>query len=168
MIDSYIALGSNLERPEQQLKKAIIALQSLSGSRFLTASALYRSAPMGPQDQPDYINAVVKIETALEPLALLDQLQALEAAFGRVKGERWGARVLDLDLLLYGDQVIDYPRLQVPHMGISERAFVLLPLSELVDELLIPKQGLLSELVKQVETAGLWRLPNEIDEVQSA
>jgi len=168
MIESYIALGSNLERPEQQLKKAIIALQSLPESCLLKVSSLYGSSPMGPQDQPDYINAVVKIETALEPLALLDQLQALEAAFGRVKGERWGARVLDLDLLLYGDQVIDYPRLQVPHMGISERAFVLLPLSELVDELLIPKQGLLSELVKQVETAGLWRLPNEIDEVQSA
>jgi len=168
MIESYIALGSNLERPEQQLKKAIIALQSLSESRFLTSSALYRSAPMGPQDQPDYINAVVKIETALQPLALLDQLQALEAAFGRVRGERWGARVLDLDLLLYGDQVIDHPRLQVPHMGVSERAFVLLPLSELVDELLIPKQGLLSELVKRVEKAGLWRLPDESDEVQSA
>jgi len=168
MIESYIALGSNLERPEQQLKKAIIALQSLPESCLLKVSSLYGSSPMGPQDQPDYINAVVKIETALEPLALLDQLQALEAAFGRVKGERWGARVLDLDLLLYGDQVIDYPRLQVPHIGISERAFVLLPLSELVDELLIPKQGLLSELVKRVEKVGLWRLPNEIDEVQSA
>jgi len=168
MIESYIALGSNLERPEQQLKKAIIALQSLPESCLLKVSSLYGSSPMGPQDQPDYINAVVKIETALEPLALLDQLQALEAVFGRVKGERWGARVLDLDLLLYGDQVIDHPRLQVPHIGISERAFVLLPLSELVDELLIPKQGLLSELVKRVEKVGLWRLPNEIDEVQSA
>ncbi len=168
MIECYLALGSNLMQPVMQLKKAMTALQSLPESRLLNVSCLYGSSPMGPQDQPDYINAVVKIETTLEPLALLDQLQALETAFGRVRGERWGARVLDLDLLLYGDQVIEHPRLRVPHIGISARAFVLLPLSELVEELLIPKQGRLSDLLKRVDKQGLWRLSDESDEVQSA
>ncbi|MDQ7017303.1 MAG: 2-amino-4-hydroxy-6-hydroxymethyldihydropteridine diphosphokinase [Gammaproteobacteria bacterium] len=168
MVECYIALGSNLQQPEEQLKQAILALNQLPKSRFVVASSLYGSAPMGPQDQPDYVNAVAKIETSLAPLTLLDQLQALEMAFGRVKSERWGARVLDLDLLLYGDQIIDHPRLKVPHVGIAQRAFVLLPLSEIVDELFIPKLGRFADLLLKIEKQTLWRLPDESNEVKRA
>ncbi|MDQ7075510.1 MAG: 2-amino-4-hydroxy-6-hydroxymethyldihydropteridine diphosphokinase [Gammaproteobacteria bacterium] len=168
MVECYIALGSNLEQPAQQLLRAIEVLKRLPESRFIAASSFYGSVPMGPQDQPNYVNAVVNIETALAPLALLDQLQAIEVNFGRLKGERWGARVLDLDLLLYGGQIIDHPRLQVPHVGIAQRAFVLLPLSEIVDELFIPKQGCLTDLLLKIEKETLWRLPDESDEVQRA
>lgn len=118
---------------------------------------------MGPQDQPDYLNAVVKFQTDLDPLALLDVLQDIETHHGRVRsGERWGPRTLDLDLLLYADQVIDTPRLTVPHPGIADRSFVLLPLAELTPDLTIPVLGEVSDLVGQCQQFDIRRLNSSL------
>jgi len=146
MISAYIGLGSNLDHPERQLLQALEELDGISETRLHCASSLYTSVPMGPQDQPDYLNAVAEIRTGLAPLVLLDELQRIEDQHGRIRGQRWGARTLDLDLLLYGDQIIREQRLTVPHPGIALRAFVLKPLEEIAPGLLVPKLGVIKEL----------------------
>ncbi len=138
MIRAFIALGSNLDDPGQQLQQALAALAALPQSTLRGCSPPYRTRAVGPGDQPDYLNAVCELETALEPLALLDQLQAIEQAQGRRRDLHWGARTLDLDLLLYGDQTLDLPRLQVPHPRLFERDFVLHPLADLAPGLCFP------------------------------
>ncbi|EGQ7832446.1 TPA: 2-amino-4-hydroxy-6-hydroxymethyldihydropteridine diphosphokinase [Vibrio vulnificus] len=156
MITAYIAIGSNLADPVVQAKSAIEALKQLPKSRFLCASQLYSSTPMGPQNQPDYINAVAAIETELTPLELLDCTQAIELKQGRVrKEERWGPRTLDLDIILYGDEVIDSERLTVPHYGMKEREFVLYPLAEIAPNLTLPDGTELSQLLTIVDKNGL-------------
>lgn len=156
MITVYIAIGSNLADPVAQAKRAIEALKQLPKSRFLCASQLYSSTPMGPQNQPDYINAVAVIETELTPLQLLDCTQAIELDQGRVrKEERWGPRTLDLDILLYGDEVIDSERLTIPHYGMKEREFVLYPLAEIAPNLTLPDGTELSQLLTIVDKNGL-------------
>ncbi|MGC1330202.1 2-amino-4-hydroxy-6-hydroxymethyldihydropteridine diphosphokinase, partial [Pseudomonas sp.] len=125
----YIGLGSNLAEPAEQLRQAIDALGQLPSSQGLEVSALYSSESLSP-GQPPYTNAVARFETDLAPLALLDALQAIENGQGRVRAERWGPRTLDLDVLLFGDRVIDEPRLTVPHYQMHVRAFVLYPLAE--------------------------------------
>ncbi|MGD8547744.1 MAG: 2-amino-4-hydroxy-6-hydroxymethyldihydropteridine diphosphokinase [Thiohalophilus sp.] len=163
MIRCYIALGSNLDDPQAQVRQAMTELQELANSRLITVSSLYRSSPMGPAEQPDYINAVAAIDTELSPHALLDALQDIEQAHGRVrKGERWGPRTLDLDVLLYGEQVIDDQRLIIPHPGIAERAFVLYPLYEITGEdFNIPGHGPLQALLNRVATDRPERLRDE-------
>lgn len=151
MLTAYIGLGSNLADPQAQLQRALSELAVLPQSRLLAQSSLYRSPPMGPQDQPDYLNAVAAVDTALSPLALLDELQALELAHQRVRGEHWGPRTLDLDLLLYGEQRIDLPTLKVPHPGLYTRNFVLYPLAEIAPELVIPGFGALGELLARCD-----------------
>jgi len=143
----YIGLGSNLEQPLLQIKNALVALNALSGTQLLTDSGYFSSKPMGPQDQPDYINAVALIETKLTPIELLDCLQTIEGEQGRIKLQRWGARTIDLDILLYGDEVINSERLTVPHIGLCERDFVYLPLLKIAPEVFIPERGRLKELV---------------------
>lgn len=138
MATTYIALGANLGEPIQTLKDAILHLSGLPQLKFLRSSSLYSSTPMGPSDQPDYVNAVCCADTDLMPLELLDLLQAVEHQFGRQRTKHWGPRTLDLDLLLYDDSVIDEPRLSVPHPGLTERDFVLIPLAELAPELRLP------------------------------
>ncbi|NAX20258.1 2-amino-4-hydroxy-6-hydroxymethyldihydropteridine diphosphokinase [Vibrio sp. V39_P1S14PM300] len=160
MITAYIAIGSNLADPVTQARQAIEALAQLPRSAFIQASQLYSSSPMGPQDQPDYINAVVAIKTELTPLELLDCTQAIEQEQGRVrKDERWGPRTLDLDILLYGNEVIDSERLIIPHYGMKEREFVLYPLAEIAPSLQLPDGTELSDLLQQVARNGLsiWR-----------
>ncbi|MEA3302718.1 MAG: 2-amino-4-hydroxy-6-hydroxymethyldihydropteridine diphosphokinase [Pseudomonadota bacterium] len=142
MASAYIGLGSNLDNPRQQLKNALAELQLLEQATLLTASSLYCSPPMGPADQPDYINAVAQIETMLQPLQLLEALQRIEQAHHRIRKRRWGERTLDLDLLLYDDLELLTPRLQIPHPGITQRAFVLLPLLEIAPQAVIPGKGL--------------------------
>lgn len=155
----YIGLGSNQANPVEQLQQALKALASLPSSQLVSQSSLYRSAPMGPQDQPDYVNAVACLESTLPPLILLDQLQAIEQLHGRErKGERWGPRTLDLDLLLYGNQSIDLPRLTVPHYGLAQRDFVLQPLAELAPELRLPDGRPITELLQSCASHGLQRL----------
>ena len=156
---TYIGLGSNLDNPESQVKTAIEALAGLSQIRLQDRSSLYRSAPMGPQDQPDYVNAVVKLSTGLEPEALLDKLQGIERVQGRVRTQRWGPRTLDLDILLYGQCVVATERLKIPHPGIAERSFVLYPLAEINGQLEIPGLGRVQSLLEQCPDAGLSRLP---------
>ncbi|AQA17821.1 2-amino-4-hydroxy-6-hydroxymethyldihydropteridine diphosphokinase [Halioglobus japonicus] len=131
MIRTYIALGSNLAQPLTQLRQAVMALAKLPDSQLIASSLAYRSKAVGPGEQPDYLNAVVRIDTTLTPIALLDALQAIENQQGRLRTERWGARTLDLDMLLYGEQTIDEQRLQVPHPRMTERDFVLQPLADI-------------------------------------
>lgn len=160
-VRAYIGLGSNLGDPLAQLRSAVKALEQLPGSRLTAVSRFYRSSPMGPGDQPDYLNAVAMLDTTLEPLALLDALQAIEQQQGRVRsGERWGPRTLDLDLLLYGAEEIDHPRLRVPHPGIRERNFVLVPLAELAPELRFPDGDSLREALDRA-------LPGSLEPVSS-
>jgi len=156
---AYIGLGSNLDDPAAQVRRALDALVRLPDSRLHSHSSLYHSAPLGPADQPDYVNAVAALDTDLDAHALLHALQAIETAQGRVRGDqRWGPRTLDLDLLLYGDAVIDDAELTVPHPGLPVRAFVLYPLMEIVPGLTVPGRGSLQELVARCPRDGLARL----------
>jgi len=134
----YVGLGSNLAEPQAQLRSALAAMEEIPHTRLLRCSSFYRSEPVGPGEQPDYINAVAALETALAPLELLDRLQSIESAQGRERKIRWGARTLDLDILVFGRQRIDDPRLQVPHPRMAERNFVLQPLAELEPDLQLP------------------------------
>lgn len=156
---AYIALGSNLDQPVEQIKSARHAIASLAGVQELAFSSLYQSLPMGPQNQPDYVNAVMSVATDLLPMELLHCLQTIENDHGRIrKGERWGARTLDLDILLYGDQKIDLPDLIIPHMGLTERSFVLYPLLEIAPEIVVPGKGSITELVAKCPRCGLRRM----------
>ncbi|WP_108649884.1 2-amino-4-hydroxy-6-hydroxymethyldihydropteridine diphosphokinase [Dongshaea marina] len=157
MIPCYIALGSNLGQPLQQLEAAQKALSSLPETTLESFSPIYHSPPMGPSDQPDYLNAVAKITTRLSPLQLLDALQSIELSQGRQRLRRWGERTLDLDLLLYGDELIEQPRLTVPHYGMKERAFVLYPLADIAPQLTLPCGTRLSELLRACDRGGLQR-----------
>src|SRR5690554_4598604 len=119
--DVYIGIGSNLDDPVAQVRQALVELSRLPLTQYIAASRLYRSRPVGPQNQPDFINAVALLRTRLSPLALLDQLQALEQRHRRVRQRRWGPRTLDLDLLLFDDSVLTLPRLTVPHPEMARR-----------------------------------------------
>jgi len=141
MIDAYVALGSNLGDPLAQLQRAAAALAGLPGSRLLAFSAVYRSAAIGPGEQPDYLNAAIRLATTLPPLALLDRMQAIETQQGRERRQRWGARTLDLDLLLYGDRAVDEPRLTVPHPRLAGRPFALYPLADVATPNLVLPDG---------------------------
>ena len=152
----YIGLGSNLANPQQQITNALNALAELVGVSDLQVSSLYASKPMGPQDQPDYVNAVACFNWQGEALDLLDKLQTIEQQHGRVrKAERWGPRTLDLDIVLYGNQVINSERLTVPHYGMQERAFVLYPLAQLSPELILPSGTKLADLLTKVPAGDL-------------
>ncbi|WP_436858402.1 2-amino-4-hydroxy-6-hydroxymethyldihydropteridine diphosphokinase [Citrobacter tructae] len=135
----YIALGSNLASPLEQVNAAIQAIGEIPDSQIVAVSSFYRTPPLGPQDQPDYLNAAVALETALEPEALLDHTQHIELQQGRVrKAERWGPRTLDLDIMLFGDRTISTERLTVPHYDMKNRDFMLWPLFEIAPELVFP------------------------------
>ena len=141
MTPAYIALGSNMQNPAQQLRCAVNALNHLPDSRVEKTSSVYRSAAVGPGTQPDYLNAVLLLATDLPPIPLLDALQQIELDQGRVRSVRWGPRTLDLDLLLYGDLQINTARLTIPHAAMNQRNFVLYPLSEISDTTLALPDG---------------------------
>ncbi len=164
---AYIGLGSNLDDPQLQVQRALIELDELDESRCENASGLYRSAPMGPQDQPDYINAVAALRTRLQPHDLLHGLLAIEKAHGRERdpGLHWGPRPLDLDILMYGDEQIDEDGLAVPHAGLHERVFVLYPLYEIAPDLVVPGRGPLQALLAACPRAGLERLKLRVTDV---
>lgn len=162
MIDAFIGLGSNLDNPEQQLVQALAALSHLPDSQLIASSSLYLTKPMGPADQPNYVNAVAQLRTHLSPQYLLQQLQFIECQHGRIRnGERWGARTLDLDILLYGNQVIESASLTVPHYGMRQRNFVLYPLAEIAPALSLPDGTLLSTLLQQVAYDDMIQLPKQ-------
>jgi 2-amino-4-hydroxy-6-hydroxymethyldihydropteridine diphosphokinase len=159
-LTAYIGLGSNLDNPVRQVETALQELAASKDVTLLMRSSLYRTRPVGPQDQPYYINAVASLETSLQAQQLLDQLQSVEKAHRRVRGKlRWGPRTLDLDLLLYGNISIESPRLKVPHPEMANRAFVLLPLSEIAPlDMEIPGMGVLKDLLQRVSGEGVERL----------
>lgn len=159
MISAYIGLGSNLDHPEAQVQRALDELGAIPETRLGRVSSLYASPPMGPRNQPDYVNAVAELRTALPALALLDALQGIENAHHRVRGERWGPRTLDLDLLLYGHEVIDLERLKVPHPGIARRPFVLQPLAEIDRDLWVPGMGRVQDLLDACQEQAARRMP---------
>ena len=153
---AYIGLGSNLEDPAKQIQSAVFAIGDIPNSEILAVSSLYFSRPMGPQDQPDYMNAVVALTTDLTPEALLDQLQAIENHAGRVrKGNRWGPRILDLDIILFDQLTLNTERLIVPHYGMKDREFVLLPLAEIAPELVLPDGDKIAQLADKIPDNGL-------------
>jgi 2-amino-4-hydroxy-6-hydroxymethyldihydropteridine diphosphokinase len=155
----YIGLGSNLAEPLQQLRGALAALAELPQTQLSATSSFYASDPLGPADQPRYVNAVAALDTALGPLALLDALQAIELNQGRTrKAERWGPRTLDLDILLFGQRHLDEPRLTVPHYHMHARPFVLYPLAELAPDLVLPDGRALQQLLEACPFQGLERL----------
>jgi 2-amino-4-hydroxy-6-hydroxymethyldihydropteridine diphosphokinase len=156
---AYIGLGSNLDGPTRQLEVAFELLGDIRVTRIIKTSSLYRSAPFGGVEQPDFVNAAASLLTQLTAQELLLELQRIENERGRDRGEvRWGPRVLDLDLLVYSNQIIDEPGLRVPHPGIVERNFVLLPLGEIAPELSIPGLGRLSILAANSPEPGISRI----------
>lgn len=157
-IRCFIGLGSNLSDPAKQLHSAAKALARLPDSRLTALSSLYQSRPLGAIAQPDYINAVVMLDTRLPAMALLDALQAIEQQQGRVRLQHWGPRTLDLDLLLYGAEQIDLPRLHVPHPEMQHRNFVLLPLAELAPELILPNGVALHQALATCGNDGIVKL----------
>jgi 2-amino-4-hydroxy-6-hydroxymethyldihydropteridine diphosphokinase len=155
----YLGLGSNLAEPLAQLRGALTALAALPQSQLVGRSSFYVSDPLGPADQPRYVNAVAALDSELTPLQLLDALQAIELNQGRQrKAERWGPRTLDLDILLFGDLMLDEPRLHVPHYHLHARAFVLYPLAELAPDLRLPDGRALTDLLAACPFEGLERL----------
>ena len=158
---AWIGLGSNLQNPEQQLTQALTELKNAVQLTLIAYSGLYRTPPMGPANQPDYINAVAMIETHLDPESLLDTMQAIETQHGRVRdGEQWGPRTLDLDLLIYADARISSERLTIPHPGIGLRNFVLYPMREISPTMVIPGLGPISDVIQQLDQAPPTRLPD--------
>lgn len=151
---AFIGLGGNLGDPAANLRSALEQLDGLSQTRLTAASRLYRTAPVGGIVQADFVNAAARLETALAPQELLQALFAIERAHGRDRSreQRWGPRTLDLDLLLYGDAVIDVDGLSVPHPRIAERAFVLVPLAEIAPEAMIPGHGSAAEVLAALES----------------
>lgn len=164
MIDgvAYIALGSNMANPFGQVCEAIEEISQLKQSRLLASSKIYKSAPMETVDdiqQDDYTNAVILIETQLDPFVLLTELKTIEKKHKRLKkGPRWGPRTLDLDILLYGDRMISTADLTLPHPGIAERNFVLVPLMDIDPNLMIPGVGVVSDLIKKCKNLPLEQI----------
>ncbi|EAB3488723.1 2-amino-4-hydroxy-6-hydroxymethyldihydropteridine diphosphokinase [Salmonella enterica subsp. enterica serovar Bovismorbificans] len=155
----YIAIGSNLASPLEQVNAAVKAIGEIPDSRIVAVSSFYRTPPLGPQDQPDYLNAAVALDTTLAPEELLNHTQRIELQQGRVrKAERWGPRTLDLDIMLFGDEVINTERLTVPHYDMKNRGFMLWPLFEIAPELTFPDDGVaLTQLVYQhVPAPAYW------------
>ncbi len=158
-VEAYIGLGSNLQDPKQQVTSALLELDEIKQTTVLCTSSLYISKPMGPADQDDYVNAIAKISTCLPPEDLLQELHRIEAHHQRErKDERWGPRTLDLDIILYGEQQINSKVLQIPHRGMAEREFVLIPLQEVDANLIIPGKGPLSNLIAQLPTYDLVKI----------
>ncbi len=158
---AYIALGANLGEARATLEAAFQALDEMPDTRLAARSSLYRTAPIGVSGQPDYINAVAALDTALPPETLLDALLALEARNGRTREYPLAARTLDLDLLLYGDRVLDLPTLQIPHPRMHLRAFVLMPLAEIAPTLSLPGHGAVADLLRSVSAQQIERLPRD-------
>ena len=163
---AYIGLGSNLSdnvdghivAPQAQLSKALNSLSSHKQISLVTVSSFYQTPPIGPGEQADYINAVAKLETRLTPLQLLDCLQSIEQQQGRVRNIRWGARTLDLDILLYNQLVQDCERLTLPHPRMHERGFVLAPLTEIEPQLSLPNGENIDVLLANCSMQGIVKL----------
>ncbi len=156
----YIGLGSNIEQPYIQIKNAILALNKLPDTDVMADSGYYKSRPMGPDDQPDFINAVVELRTRLSENELLEQCQTIEQQQGRIKKRHWGERTIDLDILLYENIEMKTDKLEIPHPGICQRDFVYLPLLKLNSEIIIPGLGVLKNIVSLQKEQSLEKSPD--------
>ena len=167
MTVAYIAIGSNLASPLEQVNAALKALGDIPESHILAVSSFYRTPPLGPQDQPDYLNAAVALETSLAPEELLNHTQRIELQQGRVrKAERWGPRTLDLDIMLFGNEVINTERLTVPHYDMKNRGFMLWPLFEIAPELVFPDGEIrLLDADEYAMNKKRWHYSEEIDSI---
>jgi len=159
-VTAFIALGGNIGDPPAQIRSALRALAALPGTRLVRRSSLYRNPPVGRLDQPEFVNAVAKIETRIGPRDLLDRLLEIERVHGRVRDSPNAPRTLDLDVLLYGDRVVHEPGLAIPHPRMLERAFVLVPLAEIAPETVVPGRGRVADLVRKVDASGMIKLPD--------
>jgi 2-amino-4-hydroxy-6-hydroxymethyldihydropteridine diphosphokinase len=157
-VEAFVGLGANLDNPLQQVRQALSELDAIEHTRVVAASSLYRSVPVGYADQPDFINAVAKLQTRLLPRELLDALHVIENRHGRRRSVRNAPRTLDLDLLSYGMLVVHEEGLTLPHPRMHERAFVLLPLAEIAPEASLPGHAPISQLLAQVERSGVEKL----------
>lgn len=157
-VTAFIALGSNIDGPEQQVGRGLSEIGALPQTRFARVSSLYRSVPVGYRNQPDFINAVAAVETTLAPRALLEQLLAIERAHGRVREFPNAPRTLDLDIILYGTRALQEPGLAIPHPRMHERAFVIVPLVEIAPDAAVPGRGRASDLLAGVDAASVARL----------
>ncbi|MEP6881148.1 MAG: 2-amino-4-hydroxy-6-hydroxymethyldihydropteridine diphosphokinase [Dokdonella sp.] len=158
-VRAFVGLGGNLGDPIRQIRAALTDLDRLPETRLLRTSGFYRTPPWGKVDQADFVNAVAEVETTLAARQLLDALLQIEAKAGRVRGvERWGPRLIDLDLLLYGDTRIDEASLHVPHPRMAERAFVIVPLAELEPNLRLPGHGQVSKLLENIDASRCVRI----------
>lgn len=155
---AYIGLGSNLNNPKQQIKDALISLNSMPDVKVVNLSSLYQSAPIDGTKQPDYINAVCEVHTHLTALELLYVCQGIESKQHRVREKKWGARTIDLDIITYGVQVIASKQLMVPHSQMMNRAFVLVPLAEIDPDFKIPVLGPIQVLIDKVDVSTLIKL----------
>lgn len=155
---AYVALGSNLEQPAEQIRAALAALAALAGTSVLAHSSLYLTTPVGYLDQPDFINAVAQLETSLSPHDLLEALMQIEAGFGRERSFRNAPRVLDLDILLYQDTVLDDPQLLLPHPRMHQRAFVMVPLAEIAPDLPVGEHGQAAAIAATLDCSGVRKL----------
>jgi 2-amino-4-hydroxy-6-hydroxymethyldihydropteridine diphosphokinase len=155
---AYIGLGSNLDHPKQQIKTAVMALHSAKDVEVVNLSSLYQSPPVDNSDQPDYINAIAQVSTHLTPLELLHVCQAIETDQHRERAQKWGARTIDLDIIIYGVQVVASKQLVIPHPEMMNRAFVLIPLAELEQDLKVPVLGPIQELIEKLGEYQLTRL----------
>jgi 2-amino-4-hydroxy-6-hydroxymethyldihydropteridine diphosphokinase len=157
-VTAYVALGSNLGDPVEQIRRGLRSLAALPLTRLARTSSLYRNPPVGYVGQPDFVNAVAAVRTRLPPRELLERLLEIERAQGRARAMANGPRTLDLDIALYGDGMIDEPDLIVPHPRLCGRAFVLVPLAEIAPEATVPGKGRVTDLLKAVDVSGLVKL----------
>jgi len=155
---AYLGLGSNLQDPLLQLQQALLKLSLIPELRIIQTSSFYRTKPYGVAHQPDFINAVAQIETALVPHALLKTLLEIEKELGRVREQKWGPRIIDLDILLYEDQIINTPELTLPHPGLHQRSFVLYPLAEITPNLILPDGTSIQQFLKNASDKELVKI----------
>jgi 2-amino-4-hydroxy-6-hydroxymethyldihydropteridine diphosphokinase len=158
----YVGMGSNLEQPVRQLQRALIALNDIPNAALTRVSSFYETEPVGIKAQPNFVNAVVEMETTLTPQQFLAELLAIEVEHHRIRAEKNGPRTLDLDLLIYGDRQIEEPDLVAPHPRMHERAFVLVPLNEIAPHLHIPGRGFVKDWLVLTETLGVTRIDEEL------
>ena len=158
LVPAFVALGANLNDPAAKVRAGVEELAMLPKTRLARVSSLYASAPVGYTDQPDFVNAVAMIETALEPHALLDALLAIERRYGRVREFPNAPRTLDLDIALYDELVCDEPALTIPHPRLTERAFVLVPLAEIAPEAIVPGRGRVKDLLPRIDASSVTRI----------
>ena len=157
-VTAFIGLGSNLANPLVQVRQALVELDSIPGTRVTARSSFYRTSPVGLLEQPEFINAVASVRTTLKPQALLAALLAIENRHGRRRSIRNAPRTLDLDLLLYGEQVLGQDGLTLPHPRLQERAFVLAPFAEIAPDAMVPGQGRVQDLLGRVDCSDVSRL----------